>query len=178
MDFSSKPKESAEAHNERLPPHGIDMRPGGMISSGQQRLFDVELHDVNLERIRRDVFSERPYIVNNGFHLDRALQHARRSDGFRGYRGQTRQTELVRFIAVAPAQFLLRYRVSPSCHRESIDLRDQVRRGKIDDAFARSEQICRRLTHLAESEHAAPPKPPRRRHWREVGRTIFISAAD
>jgi hypothetical protein len=49
---------------------------------------------------------------------------------------------------------------------------------QVDDALPRSNQVVRSLAHGAQSEHAAPSQPPRRRHRRKIGRAVFVQGGD
>ena len=71
MHLRSNAEEAAEAHEERMPFFGIDVRPFSAVDD--QRLFDVQPGDVDLERIRGDVLAEPVDGVNDSFHLDWTL---------------------------------------------------------------------------------------------------------
>lgn len=101
MYFVAYPEKPAEAHDERTPLYGIDMRVWPLIN--QQKFIDMQLYDVYFEAVGGDVLSERPPIVNDPFHLDGTLRNAGRQNFCRGYRREPGNAELIRFVAIAPA---------------------------------------------------------------------------
>ena len=134
----------------------------------------MQLYDVNFEAVSGDVLSKRPPIVNDAFHLHGTLGDAWRQNFYRGYRREPGYAELVRFIAIAPAYLLLRNRVSSGRKRQLINVVHLILARQIDDALTGANEVLRGLAHRAQTQHAAPAKPPGRGHRRQIGRAVLI----
>ncbi len=68
MHLVSSPEETAEAHNQRTPFLGIDMGTRA-VATNKQRLFNVELFNVNFEQVGVHVFAKWVNGVDHAFHL-------------------------------------------------------------------------------------------------------------
>src|SRR5579864_3448348 len=188
MDLAADPEEAAEAHDERTPASGIDMRTPGVVNaravmgsavrmsaiiiwSGtealEQRFLNVQLDDVDLEGVGRDVFAEGAEVVNDALHLHRALGDARRRNGERRNRRQAGGLEFMGLEAVSPGELLFGNGIATGGEREAVNIRHLILRRKIDDALAGANEILRGLPHGAQAEHGAPSQPPTRRHGRD-----------
>lgn len=63
MDFAAYSEEAAEAHDQWTPAHRVDMGTGAFAY--QQLFVHVQFHDMHLEHVSADVFSEGPVVVND-----------------------------------------------------------------------------------------------------------------
>ena len=100
MNFFAHTEETAEAHDQRTPALRVDMRARAVAC--QQVFFDMQFDNVHLEAVGAHVFSEGAAVVYDALHLHGAFQHPRRRDHLRCGRRETRRTEFVRFVAIAP----------------------------------------------------------------------------
>src|SRR5579864_2205849 len=175
MDFASHAEKTAEAHDERSPFFWVDM---GALVSRKEQLLDVQLDNVDLKRVRRDVLSEGTPFVDDALHLHRALRDSRRGDVERGHLRKFCDAEFVGLVAISPGYFLFGHRVLAGGEGQLVHVRHLLLGWQIDDAFTRSNQVVRCLAHGAEAEHASPSQPPCGRHGRDIRRAVLIQSRD
>src|SRR3954454_21744062 len=100
MCFATQAEKSAEAHDQRTPPSGIDMRAWAALV--QQALVNVQLHNVHFEAVRIHVLTERPNVVHDPFHLYWAFANLRRTNRHRIDRCESGCLEFFMLIAISP----------------------------------------------------------------------------
>jgi hypothetical protein len=101
----------------------------------------MQLYNMNFERIRVHVFPKRSVVMDNALHLNRAFESTRRAYRLRLQRSKSGEPEFIFFVAVALLQLFLRNWVFAGGKCEQIDLRHEFLGRKINDAFARANQI-------------------------------------
>lgn len=176
MNLRTKTVKLLKTHDQRPPSIRIDVirTTGNPNRVMHENPLNPHLDSHDPPTLSRILLSNRMHSLDNSLHGDRTLGNPRRRNGFRRNSSQPGSGKLVRDMEVPPLHLPIRNRVGTGGQRQPIHRGGQRIRRQVQHAFARTQQVLGGLGPRTEPEHGAPTEPERRRHRREVGRTVLV----